>query len=65
MVEMKNVANCVTNGGEGDEIKHVTSIVTNFDGVVAFPTDTLYGIACSIQSRIGFGTGSIILVSVN
>ena len=50
--------NCVTvTSEECDEIKHVTNIVTNCDGVVAFPTDTLYGIACSIQSQIGFGTG--------
>lgn len=42
---------------ECDEIEHVTNIVTNCDGVVAFPTDTLYGIACSIQSQVGFGMG--------
>jgi len=48
--------NCVTSS-ECDEIDHVTNIVTNCDGVVAFPTDTLYGIACSIQSRAGFGMG--------
>jgi len=49
--------NCVTVTSECDEIDHVTNIVTNCDGVVAFPTDTLYGIACSIQSRVGFGMG--------
>lgn len=46
--------NCVTVASECDEIDHVTNIVTNCDGVVAFPTDTLYGIACSVQSRVGF-----------
>ena len=52
MVEKMNVTS-----SECDEIDHVTNIVTHCDGVVAFPTDTLYGIACSIQSRVGFGMG--------
>ena len=53
---------------ECDEIDHVTNIVTHCDGVVAFPTDTLYGIACSIQSRVGFGMGildSVICLTLN